>query len=120
MKLIIDINDNTLKNIQGYCQTQNIEISTLFENLFNKYVQEPADIIDQIYEKNGDLKDFQEFVKVLKSYLNEAIYDIEMLSSSPEAIEDDERMTRVFKALARDHIDQAHILTSLYKVYKDD
>jgi len=119
MKLIIDIDQDTLKNIQEYCEVQNTTPGILLENLFNQYLQEPKNIIDEIIRIEGNLDEFHKFNKFLVEYLNEAIYDIEESAKSDQAYETDEAMARVFKALARDHIDQAHILTNLYKVYKE-
>lgn len=119
MKLIIDIDQDTLKNIQEYCEVQNTTPGILLENLFNQYLQEPKNVIDEILRIEGNLDEFHKFNKFLVEYLNEAIYDIEESAKSDQAYETDEAMARVFKALARDHIDQAHILTNLYKVYKE-
>lgn len=119
MKIILDMDDEALKNMQGYCDVQNIEMSNLIEKLFNKYVQEPANTIDEVYSEKGNLKDLEGFQKILIEYMNEAIYDIESASKSDEAYETDERMVEVFKALSRDYLHESYILTGLYKVFKE-
>lgn len=118
MKLILDLDEQTMKNMQGYTTMHNITINELVTDLFNKYVQEPANVIDKIHAENGDLRELQSFRKLLMSYFNEAIYDIEESSRSDEAYDTDEAMAHVFRKLNRDHLENPYILTDLFMEYK--
>lgn len=119
MKVIIDIDDNTFRNIEGYCKTHNVEIGSLITNLFNKYIQVPANVIDDLYAKQGNLNELNEFRRLLTKYLNDAIYDIEESAKSNEAYDTDKVMAKVFKVLNRDLADNAYILTTLFQAYQD-
>jgi|SRR5690625_1789770 len=118
MKLILDLDQSTIENMQGYCSQNNISVNELIENLFNKYIQEPSNIIDDL-AGNSELNKLNEFAEMLTYYLNEAIYDIQESANSEESYKTDLPMVEVFKVLNRDHVQNAFILTSLYKVYED-
>lgn len=119
MKLILDLDEDVIKNMNGYCKQQNITLEILITNLFNRYVQEPADVIDGIYKRTGSLADLEKFTQLLREYMNEAILDIEESAKSEEAYDADEIMAKVFKVLARDLLDNAYLLTNLYKEYQE-
>src|SRR5690625_4222055 len=119
MKLILDLDENVIKNMQGYCDQQDMTINELIERLFTQYIQDPANIIDGVYERNGSLKPLEDFSEMMTHYLNEAIFDIEQSAKSDEAYKTDFPMIEVFKALNRDIIPTAFVLTTLYKAYED-
>jgi len=118
VKVILDLEEGLAGSLMGYCQQKDLTPSQFITNLLNRYMQEPVDILHDIMV-NGEEKEFEEFQKSLREYLNEAIYDIEALSKSEEAYDTDKRMANVFKVLARDHLANAYLLTNLYKAYKE-
>lgn len=118
MKLILDLDEETVKNMQGYCQQNNISINDLVTTLFNENIQKPAMIIDKIYERDGNIEKYNNFAKTLMNYLNEATYDLEESARSDEAYETDLPMSEVFKVLNRDIID-SRITALLYKTYEE-
>lgn len=113
MKLILSLDDNVVKNLQGYAKTHDQRIEEVLESLFNQFIQKPSEKVEEI-----GLDELDNFRELLMHYLNEAIYDLESLAVSNEGVEDDERMAKVFRKLNRDHISNAHLLTDLYSVYK--
>lgn len=117
MKLILDLDENTVKNMQGYCEQKKITLNELVETLFNRFVQEPADVFDKIYEKEGDLKKLEEFQELLVEYLNETIIDLEEVSKTDEAYETDLKMLEVFRALNREYIYDARVMSGLLKEF---
>lgn len=119
MKLILDLNEQTVQNMQGYAQAHNITINELVETLFNKYAQEPATAIDKLHVENGNLNVLNEFSKLLMEYMNEAIFDIEESAVSDEAYETDNAMANVFRKLNRDYLNEAYILINLFKAFKE-
>lgn len=118
MKIIIDLDDAVAGSVMAYCDETGSTPSELFTNLFNKYMQQPFDILNEIMV-NGEDEEFIKFQKLLYEYFNEAIYDIESIAESSEAYETDKAIANVFKVLARDHLKHAYIITSLYKAYKE-
>ena len=120
IKLILDLDDDVVKNMQGYCDHHGINIEDIITSLFNNFIQEPAELIDGLHSEDGNLDKLNNFSKLLMEYLNEAIYDIEETAKSDEAYETDRPMANVFRALARDHINKPYILPQLYKVYKEN
>lgn len=117
MKLILDIEEKTLNNMQGYCEQNKDNINELVERLFNKHIQDPANVIDEIVQNDG-MDKLSDFARLLTEYMSEATRDIEESAASSEAYNTDEAMSEVFKVLNRDHITKAILLTDLYKVYK--
>jgi len=113
LKLILDLDERTVQNIQGYATEKGINPSQIIETLFNSYIQEPAEAIEEY-----GLENIQKFEILITEYMNEAIYDIEELANSTEANEDDSKMANVFRKLNRDHLKNAALLTDLYKEYK--
>lgn len=118
MKLILDLDEETHNNLQGYAAQNNLSVNDVVADLFNKYVQDPASVIDEVHAKNGDLRELIAFKKVLMTYINEAIYDIQQSSESEEAFITDEDMMEVFKVLNRDIVNEPYVLTTLFKEYK--
>lgn len=118
VKVILDLDEGLAGSLMGYCQQKDLTPSQFITNLLNRYMQEPVDILHDIMV-NGEEKEFENFQKLLREYLNEAIYDIEALSKSEEAYDTDKRMANVFKVLARDYLSQAYLITNLYKAYKE-
>lgn len=114
MKLILDLDEKTIENIQGFAEAHGISINEVVMNLVKTHIQRPVDLIDQM-----GLENIQEFAKIITSYLNEATYDIQALIDSNEENQDDRAMAEVFKRLNQVHIIKGDIITDLYKVYKD-
>lgn len=113
MKLILDLDEKTIENMQGYADTHGVTINEVVENLFNTYIQEPANIIDEY-----GLEEIRTFMTSLTSYLNETILDMESLIGTSEEYEDDKKMIEVFKVLNRDVIHQSSTTATLFKTYK--
>lgn len=120
MQLILDLDSKVVENMQGYCEQQGISINELVENLFNRHVQEPANIINEIYDEDGNLDDLKNFSKLLLIYVNETILDISDMINTTEENDEDAVMLEVFKRLAQEHIDKTYLLTDLYKVYRNN
>lgn len=118
MKLVLNLDENVIRNINGYCDHHKISADELVEDLFTKFVQEPADSINEFVE-NNELDDFYEFGEILKIYLYEVINSIQEDSESDEAYDTDKQMINVFKELVFNYIDNGHIATGLYKAFKE-
>ncbi len=118
MKIVLDLDEKLIGNMQGYCDTHGIDTNELITTMFNTYVQTPSEVFDDLYEKDGNIKDIEDFLDLLSEYIREATYDIEEGSKSDEAYKTDEAMVHVFKALETDIIRQASNLVRLYEVYK--
>jgi len=117
MKVILDIDSDILDKMNGYCTQKDVPLNELIEKLFMRYIQEPANIIDELYAKEGDLKKLEEFQALLHRYLNDAIGDIEALSESGEAYDTDKPMADVFRTLSRELIHSPFVMTELFKTY---
>mgnify|MGYP001947207303 CR=1 FL=1 len=115
VKMILDLNEQTIKDMQEYCDHHNITINKLITDLFVRYIKEPTATFFEIHDDN----EFWDFVLLLNNYLSEAIYDIKSLSESEEAFETDEAMAKVFERLSEKHIKQAYVIMDLFKVYKE-
>lgn len=118
MKLILDLDDNVVENMQGYCEQGNIDINYLVEKLFNTYIQYPAEMIDEL-ANNNELDEFYTFVGLVQVYLNRAIQDIEESANSDEAYDENGSVAHAFKILSRDYINSSHITTGMYKAFKE-
>jgi|SRR5699024_3258234 len=119
MRIILDLDEKLIGNMQGYCDTHGIDVNELVTTMFNTYVQTPSEVFDDLYERDGNIKDIENFLELLSEYIKEATYDIEEDSKSDEAYETDEVMIQVFKALETDIIRQASNLVRLYEVYSE-
>ena len=117
MRLILDIDEKTLENMQGYCEQNNIPLEKMITSLFNKHIQEPADVIDELHA-NGELDKLHEFARMLQHYLSEATYDIQESAASDESYDTDLPMADVFKVLNRDIAKKYDVLTELYNAYR--
>lgn len=115
MKMILNLDEQTVKDMQEYCDHHNITINKLITDLFVRYIKEPTATFFEIDDDN----EFWDFVLLLNNYLSEAIYDIKSLSESEEAFETDEAMAKVFERLSEKHIKQAYVVMDLFKVYKE-
>lgn len=117
MKLILELDDKDVINMQGYCKRQGISVNELVTTLFNRYIQDPADVIDELAERNGNIDELLRFAKILTNYMNEAVLDIESLIGTEEEQDDDKVMANVFRKLNREHLSKADILIDLFKEY---
>lgn len=119
MRLILDLDDDIVENMQHYCETHDITVNELVTTMFETNVQAPAEVFDDLYREKGNIKEIESFMQLLTQYLNEATYDIEESAKTVEAYETDKDMARVFKSINRDIVKQASNLTRLYQVYKE-
>lgn len=115
MRMILDLKDEVVKDMQDYCAHHNITVSQLIENMFEMYIKEPVIAFSEI----DDDKDFWNFTSLLENYLTEAMHDIKALSKSTMAFDTDEAMAKVFKRLIEKHIKQGFVILDLYKTYKE-
>lgn len=99
--------------MQNYAQHANKSVDQVVESLFKDYIEKPVEYMQT--EKES----VYAFSRLLTEYMKEAIYDLEDISKSDEAKKDDKDMTRVFRALNRDHLANSKLLTELHRVYKD-
>lgn len=116
MRLILDLDDKLVSDMQDYCEYHGITINHLIENLFNRFVREPAISFSEVDEE----KDFWDFVFLLENYLKEAKHDIEMLSKSSEAFDTDKAMAKVFERLIEKHLRYGFVILDLYETYKKE
>src|SRR5699024_10494732 len=117
MKLILDIDEKTLENMQGYCEQNNIHLEKMITSLFNKNIQEPANVIDELHA-NGETDKLSKFARMLKHYLSEATYEIQGNAASDESYDTHLTMADVFKVLNRDIANKYDVLTELYNAYR--
>lgn len=117
MKLILDLSDELVQEMEVYARRKGITVNELVSNLFTEYIKKPHAHMKTFEMDEGGIENFQKFTQILTIYLNEAIYDIESLIGTEEEDPDDEAMAEVFRALNRDYLKQLDILTELYLVY---
>ena len=115
MKIMLDLDESVITNMQGYAEQQQTSINELITTLFNRHVQKPATIID---ENNG--KEINKFAVTLTSYLNESILDIEALVGTEEEHKSDREMVAVYQRLNQKHVVKADVLTDLFQVFKEN
>lgn len=87
--------------MQGYAETTQQNLGEMLETLFNRYVQEPSEKINKVYKENGSLDKLDEFQRILHTYLNETISDMEFVADTSEAYETDKAMIEVFREIIR-------------------
>lgn len=112
MRVILDIDDKIFEDMQGYASTHNTDVNIVLEDLFNTYIQEPANIIDEI-----GMDELNDFAHLLHEYLNESILDMKVLIGTSEEYEDDSAMIEVYKMLLQEHINSPRVITDLYKTF---
>lgn len=117
MKLILDLPNELVQEMQIYANKEKTTINELISSLFTEYIRKPRAHLKTFEMDEGGLNNFQQFTRVLTTYLNEATYNIESLIGTEEEDPDDEAMAEVFRALNRDFIKRADIITELYLVY---
>lgn len=117
MKVILNLDEQTVKEMQDYAKEKNITINEVIETLFIKQIKEPAEVINQLYEHVGDVREIDCFREVLTSYMNETIEDIKMTIGTEEEYEDDVAIVHVFTRLNQEHLNNAAVLTDLFRVY---
>ena len=119
MKIILDLDDKMVKDLQNYTRLQDITISELVSKLFNKYVQDPANIVGKLQTEKVTIQELEDFSELITAYVNEATLDIESLVGSDKEQENDKAMVEVFRRLNSKHLAQAEILTDLFTLYYD-
>lgn len=119
MKVILDIDEKDLKNMQGYCEIHQYDLGQLMSHLFNKYIQKPATIIDTLNEHNHNISPYFEFIRIFKYYLNETMEDIQSSIGTSEEYEDDKLMLEVFKRFNLEHTNDHYLIADLFTIYWD-
>lgn len=119
MKIILDMDDNVLKNIQDFCNFHHTKIEDLISNLFTKYIFQPSVIMEKLYKHKNDYSELYHFQKLFIQYINDAILDLESTLDSDVEYEEDKIMMEVFKRLGSKHIHDPYFMTDLFTVYWD-
>jgi len=112
VRIILDLSEDTIRNLEGYAEIRGVSINDIVEKLFNICIQTPSDIIDKYGAEKVD-----RFGILLTKYLNETIWDMESMIGTSEENSDDRAMIEVFKELNRSSVMNSTVFTELLEVY---
>lgn len=118
MQLILNIDDELLKDMQFAAELKNKPLNEMVSELFATFIGDPQKTIHDAYD--NDSKGFELFNKLLFSYLTEAIEDVQESAGSSEAYASasDNRMIEVFKKLRDEILSHDHVVATLYEAFK--
>jgi hypothetical protein len=109
MQLILNLDAQTVSNMQNYAKLHNVSVDDLVTALFIEHAQEPMKLVGKIQREHGNLDELDEFGNKLNNYIAEA-----------SANEENKAMAEVLKQLNKVHISKLGVLTDLYKVYEEN
>ncbi|MEG0749012.1 MAG: hypothetical protein RR408_03080 [Carnobacterium sp.] len=110
--LLIEVNDDFLKEIKQITEAMNITPGEYLENLYKNTQNLKDDLLE-------DKEDFSTFVEEYHLILNELSRHQENLLASVKEIDDTLVTQRVFEELIRLCSDDISVLSKLYNKYKE-
>ena len=123
MKLILNVSEQQIKDLQNASLGTNKSYEDILFGIFYENLHNPVERLTEIME-DGYEKDLDKFSQLLDWYLLESIKDLKDVSKTSESYDTDYVMIKIMDKIRSDYLHNVKMMTSLYdefrKHYKDE